>query len=146
MAEEKNEPKAAEEIIPAAEIKREVTMTAANYAELKAGLIGADADFICSQLGANATLDNAKTAWMKEQNTRVEAANKAKTEAAITVGVDGVGNGGKTANDDADPIAEWNGGINKLTETGKTAAEATLILAKKDAELHAAYIEAVNAR
>ena len=48
----------------------------ASYKQLKAELIGADAEFITSQLDQEATVAQATKAWMKEQNTRVQKANR----------------------------------------------------------------------
>ena len=50
----------------------------ASFADLKAGLPGADAAFICTQLESSATLAQAQAAWMAEQNGRLATA---KTEA-----------------------------------------------------------------
>ncbi len=46
------------------------------YGELQARLIGADAEFLQSQVNAHASIDAAIYNWMTEQARRLEASNK----------------------------------------------------------------------
>lgn len=55
----------------------------ATYDEIKSGCLGADPQFICSQLEAKATLPQAQATWMAEQNRRIQAASERAEQAAL---------------------------------------------------------------
>jgi signal peptide peptidase SppA len=122
---------------------------AATYAEIKAGCPGADADFICKQLEANATLAQAQQAWMAEQNRRIDVANEnAKQAAVVKPGVQPIadGKGAATQAASGDSIAEWDAKVAELVKAGKPKHVATATVARKYPELRAAYVEAHNAK
>lgn len=129
----------------------------ATYAELKAACAGADADFICKQLDAKATVQHATQCWMAEQNARIEAANKKAAEAEDKVkaaaekpGVKALGTAGNTATTsscavDGDPKSEWDEKVAAEVKRGKPQHEATKMVARKFPDLRAAYVAAHNA-
>ena len=53
----------------------------ASFEDIKTLCPGADSDFICAQLEKKATADQAQSAWMEEQNQRIEAAEQRAKEA-----------------------------------------------------------------
>lgn len=117
---------------------------AATYKELKAACPGADAEFLASQLEADATTAQAQSAWMAEQNRRIEAA-RAETAAAkahaTKPGVQPLGAGLTTAtsNPDASPREAWNAAVNlEMHATGKPRHVAARAVARKHPELRAA--------
>lgn len=122
----------------------------ATYAELKAGLVGADAAFLVSQLDASATLPAAVSAWMAEQNSRIQAANAKVTQAqaaAAKPGVDPVKTEQKAAASEAtDPKAQWSAAVAEKVAAGLPRAKAIAAVVKAQPELHQAYIEACNTR
>ncbi|MCP4571483.1 MAG: S49 family peptidase [bacterium] len=123
---------------------------AATYDQIKSACSGADAAFICSQLDAKATTDQATKAWMAEQNQRIEA-SKAETEqvkaAAAKPGVDALGNGSGTPSNESagDPIAQFNEAVAAKVKAGTSKARAISAVVKADPDLHAAYVAASNA-
>lgn len=113
----------------------------ASYQELVAGCVGADPAFLCSQLAAGATLAQAQTAWMTEQNKRLAAAQQRP-------GVDAVGTkvpGGGSPTIDPDAIANWEALVAAEQQTGKTLAQATRACVAKHPDAHLAYLAAFNA-
>jgi len=136
---------------------------AATFGELKNGLPGASAEFLCVQLDKGATLAHAQQSWMAEQNKLLEAskaeaaAAKAKADEAAKAleaksskkpGVeplgDGKGGAGK-GEDSGDAIANWNAGLQAKVERFKgDRSKAASALVKEQPELHRAYLEAVN--
>lgn len=143
---------------------------AGTFQELKAELVGADAGFLVSQLEANASVDQARRAWMTELNARTQAATKAVDEAkakadaaAKKPGVEPLGGGGASAAGDAaggDAISAFEALIDaELRAMGKQAdavprsntsfgprAKATIRASEKHPDAHAAYLAAYNAR
>lgn len=142
--------------------RSKATMSAATYQELKAGLPGANAEFICSQQEAGATLADAQAAWMKEQNARIEKANadraKAEEEAAAAKAKPGVkalggkGRASSASEDDGadaddetgDPIGDFNAAVTKAMAGGADRHQAVAIVAKKQPALHKAFLLATN--
>lgn len=128
----------------------------ATAADLKAALPGADPKFILDQLEGNATLEQAKDAYIKEQHQQLQAAQQAKQEAeekaaAATPpkkpGVQAVtGSGPSAPETSADPIAEWDRQVAELMAGGKSRRDAIAQIAKQDPDLHASYLEAYNTR
>jgi protease-4 len=113
----------------------------ASYQELVAGCVGADPAFLCSQLAAGATLAQAQTAWMTEQNRRIVAAQQRP-------GVEAVGTkatGKSSPSIDPDAIANWNALIEAEQQTGKTLAQATRACVVQHPDAHLAYLAAFNA-
>lgn len=128
---------------------------AATIAEMKAGCPGASADFLCRQLEANATLDQAKSAWLAEQNAKLAATEKelqaAKAELAAKKPAPGVealgdGSGRKQRETAADPIAEWNEKVEATMSARKCGRQAAQgIVGNREPELRKAFVEAYNA-
>jgi len=131
----------------------------AGYADLKAALPGADAAFICSQMEANATAAQAQTAWMAEQNRRLEAANKQAEDAkkkadeaeakaaAKKSGVEPLGSGsaGKEPPEGGDPVARFNELVAAKIAAGKKKAKAVSDVIDENPALHEEYLAACNA-
>ena len=62
-------------------------------------------------------------------------------------GVDGVGTDGNTSESITDPVAEWKEAVASLEKQyDGNRAKAVSAAAKKNPELHASYIEAVNSK
>jgi len=123
------------------------TPTAADYAAIKAGCPGADAEFICSQLAANATLATAQQSWMVEQQCRIEASQEAaKLAAAKKPGVAPIGSKQNSAssNFEGDPVADYNTKVAELMAGGMDRMKASQSVAKMNPDLHAAYLLATN--
>ena len=123
----------------------------AAYADLKAALPGADAGFLCTQMEANATVAQAQTAWMAEQNSRLEAANKAADDAkgklaAKESGVPPLG-GRQTGDSEpaGDPIAKFDGLVNAKIAAGVKRGKAVSAVIAENPELHEEYLAAYNA-
>lgn len=127
---------------------------AATYQELKANLVGADPAFITSQLDAGAELPAAMSAWMQEQNKRIQSANQAAADAAEAAKLKpGAGPGigaGTEENPEAgaesgDVIADWNALMEDcLAKTGGDQDAALLRAAGKNPALHAKFKAATN--
>jgi len=124
---------------------------AAGYEDLKAACPGADSDFLCSQLDGKATLDQARTAWMQEQNRRIEAAEEETRQAQAAAGKPGVEalGGGDAAPKPAagfegDPVAEFNRQVREKVRGGMSRRAAVKAVARDDNEFHRAYLEQTN--
>ena len=121
----------------------------ASSEQLKTACIGADNDFLCEQLSRKATVEEAKGAWMAEQNQRLEKANQEAEQAKAAAnrpGVDALGGGGSGASDfDGDAVSAWNAAIAEKQKTTKDRARAVRQVVHEQPDLHEAYLEAVNA-
>ena len=125
----------------------------AGYHDLKAALPGADAEFLTTQLEANATVAQAQSAWMAEQNRRLEAARNEANElkeaaenAAKKPGVDTLGNGKnlKAGEEITDPQAAWNEAVEEKVKAGRTRPQAIRQIVRENPKLHEEYLEAVK--
>ena len=141
----------------------------AAYHDLADACIGADAAFLCSQLEKRATLEQAIVAWMREQQTRLqasgarEAAIKADADAKLTAakaeaasakeaadaaakkpGVRAIGSGSarQTASDSGESFSDAVAERMKNTNCGRKEAIAHVMRARPD--LHHAYLDANN--
>ncbi len=108
----------------------------------------ADNDFLCGQLEKEATVDQARAAWIDEQNSRIEASKKQLEEAkaqAAKPGVDALG-GGSDANKAtaADPIAAFDQAVAEKVKAGMPKPRAISAVVKADPDLHEAYLAAHN--
>lgn len=124
----------------------------ATYQQLKDELVGADNDFLCSQLEKSATLEDARSNWMLEQAARLEKlqAEKAEAEERATrkPGVSAIPHSEKpeaSKDSSTDPIEAWNEELAQLMSAGLTRKAATRRLVSDQPELHKAYIAAYNA-
>jgi len=124
---------------------------AATFDELVAGLVGADNDFIVAQLRKKATMDQARADWMAEQNTRLEAAEKARDDAQAAgdvPGVDPVGTGNvKGQRGAAAGGADGNEFLAAVAEkqaAGLSKAKAIRAVAVEQPDLHEAYLDGYN--
>jgi ATP-dependent protease ClpP protease subunit len=135
----------------------------ANYTEIVGACPCADSDFICSQLKANATVEQARTAWMAEQNKRlVEAQSKAtdaeaKVKAAEAealsakskVSVPGVAplgaSGSNASSTGGDPIAAWNALVDGYAKSTGNRGKAISMAVRNHPEAHRDYLVAFNA-
>ncbi|OHB82789.1 MAG: hypothetical protein A2V98_25850 [Planctomycetes bacterium RBG_16_64_12] len=136
------------------------TPAAANYAELKAGLPGADAGFICEQLEAGATLAAAQRNWMATQQQRLDAATaeatqakadaeKAKAEAATAaarkpLGLSASDEKVSTAEFEGDAVAAFHQAVAEKVAAGIDRPRAVALVAEARPELHEAYLLATN--
>ena len=142
-----------EGVSPMADNAEPKAPAAATYAELKAACVGADAEFICAQMESAATVENAVKAWMGELTKRADAANTAATEAkaeaekvkAQKSGVEPLGSGSSPSTPPSDPVAEWRDAIKEKVAEGLSKGKAVAAVVRENPDLHAAYIEAVNA-
>ncbi len=141
----------------------------ASFKDLETGLPGADSDFLIAQMKAEATLPQAQSAWMTEQNNRLDTATKAadatakataKAEAkaadekkaaagkpGLKVEGEGTGSDGDgEATFGGDPIAEWNKRLAVKVDGGMSRAQASIRLNREVPGLREAYVEAFNAQ
>ena len=144
------------------------TPKAATWQELKACCPGADADFLGKQMDAQATAEDATKAWMGELQRRSEADAKARKEAeeakaeaekqaaeakaaaekakAGKPGVDALGGGNGKSGDVGDPLAEFQAAVDEKLKTKLSRPDAVRAIAKDNPDLHAAFVEAHNAK
>lgn len=131
---------------------------AATLAELKAACPGADASFLMGQLEGNATVEAATKAWMttlaKQRDEALAATAKAEAQAkekppAQPVGVKPLGTqpqGQEQIEETGDAVSRFSALVAELQGTSKLSRQqAVLAAARKNPELHRAYIEACNA-
>jgi ATP-dependent Clp endopeptidase proteolytic subunit ClpP len=130
----------------------------ATLKELRPLCPGADEKFLCAQLDAEATPEQAGKAWTAEQGRRLEAANQkaaaaeaklAEAEKKATAGKSGVeplGNGSKgPAGETAgDAIEAWDRLIAGYVAGGTKRPKAIARAAREHPEAHAAYVAAYN--
>lgn len=128
---------------------------AATYQDLKALLPGADAEFICAQLERQATVDQAQSAWMEEQQRRIAEAEtkaeQAKAEAAAAVeaaskrpGVEPLTEGAPAEPEPEDPVARFEAQVAERVKAGRTRAQAVRDVVVSDPDLHREYLAAHN--
>lgn len=123
---------------------------AASYEEIKAECEGADSTFICGQLEAKATVEQARRAYMAELKTRTTAAEKraekAEDRKPDKPGVDalGTGKGGGESEIEGDAVAQWDEAINAKMTAGKSKVRAVSELAKENPDLHQAMLAEYN--
>lgn len=130
--------------------RSKATMTAATYQELKAGLPGADAAFLCAQMEAGATLAAAQTAWMAEQNARIQSAREevaTAKAAAAKPGVAALGTEAPKAGEQApahagDPIGDWNALVDANIAKGMDKPKAISAAVRANKEAHEAFLAA----
>lgn len=143
-------------------------LTPATWQELKACCPGADADFLGKQIDAGATTIQAASAWMTELQLRAEIAaeekvkaEQAKAEAekqaaeakadvekikAARPGVEPLGDGGGQTDQSGDPVADFQAAVAAKMSAGLNRVKATASVVREQPKLHAAYIEAANAK
>ena len=137
-------PAAAAPAIPQPQPAKPPAPAPASYQELVVGCVGADPGFLCSQLAAGATLAQAQTAWMTEQNKRIVAAQQRPGVEAV--GTKATGNNSKGSQSiDPDAIANWNALLEAEQQTGKSLAQATRACVVQHPDAHLAYLAAFNA-
>jgi len=142
--EEERAKKAAKKAAKDEDEEEQKKSTAATYAQLVAGCVGADPAFLCAQLAANATLPTAQSAWMAEQNKRIEAAKQSP-------GVQAVGTRPSKATAtaqsvDGGAIDAWNSLVESRMQNGQSKADATRYCVTHHQEEHLAFLAAHNAR
>lgn len=134
----------------------------ATLAELKAACVGADPAFLVAQMELAATAAQASVAWSAEQIKRAKAdADAARAEAAAAkaeveamkaktptpAGALGTRKeGGKTADDNGDPVAKFNSLVASFEAKGMKRPKAISAAVKHDPQLHRDYIQAWNER
>jgi len=129
----------------------------ATYQDLVVLCPGADAQFICGQLARQATIDQAQSAWMEEQQQRIAEAQaeaeKAKAEAQAAIeaaakrpGVEPLTEGVPATQEPEDPVARFEAAVAERVKAGRTRAQAVRDIVVSDPELHQEYLAAVNER
>ena len=142
-------PPAAADKPPVLEVA-ELKSSDATLADLQAAMPRADNDFLIAQLEAHATIDQAKNAWMAEQDKRLAAKDQELDNAKAAAAKPGVaalgGAGGSTSTESFDdPAAEFNSRVAEKVKAGMNKMRATSQVAQDDPDLHAAYITTYNA-
>jgi len=125
----------------------------ASLDDLKICCPGADNDFLIEQLSKKATVDQAQSAWMEEQNRRLQAAQKeaadAKAQAAAKAGSTGVLpiTSGKTPESaGGDAIERFGAAVaQKMAERKCDRAKAVGLVVREQPELHQEYLDEYNA-
>lgn len=115
---------------------------AATYAEVVSECVGADASFVCEQLKVNATIQQARQAWMVEQQKRLVAAENKVIKPAGVKPI--TAESAAAAEDPIDAVAEWNAEIEKLMASGRTHRKAASILNRRNPELREAMVRQFN--
>ena len=130
-----------------------VARAAATCEELQACIPGVTSDFIVAQLEKNATLDQAQSSWMEQQNERIAAAEKeaadAKAAQPTKGGLSPVGTGKKVkASDDTDhgdAIESFGAKVAERMAAGSPDRQAAVAaVVKANPELHRAFLLATN--
>jgi len=133
---------------------------AATIAEIKAACPGANDSFVLKQLEAGATVQAAQTAFIAEQKQQIEAAKAEQTKAEKELqelkasggkkhpGVEGLKEdapGGTTTAGKPGAVEAWNAKVRELMAEEKlTKAEAVKAAARREPQMHADYLNAVN--
>ena len=128
-----------------------VSNPAAPFEDLKICCPGADNDFLCGQLARKATVDQAQTAWMEEQNRRLQKAQAETQEArakADRPGVEPVKSSKPPAAGDAagDATARFWEAVREKQAAGMARDRAVGAVVRDDPELHEAMIAEHNER
>jgi signal peptide peptidase SppA len=114
----------------------------ATYADIKAACIGANAEFLCGQLEKKATIDEATSAWMVEQNSRIEAAaakaDKPGLQPLVTTKANPQTETPETG------AASFDIGIREGMAQGLSRKAAILKAAKANPEAYKAYLQSTN--
>jgi len=133
---------------------------AATLADLKANCPNASGEFLLAQLGNNATVDQARAAWIGDQTTRLAEATTeiaalktalAESKAQVAAlkarpGVQPIGGAPAADGGIADPRAAWNEAIAAALKAGaKSKLEAGRIVDRRNPELRQALLEAGKA-
>jgi len=135
-----------------------VQSTAATLDQLTAHLPGADDSFLMKQLRGNVTLDQAKSNWLAEMNTRLARATQEAAEAKAAAeaasqksGAPALGTvkpkGGAAAGSEEsseNPIADFNALVAGNQRAGLSRSAATLAAARERPDLHQAFLMATN--
>jgi len=152
--------KAMSESTNAADAAQIVTPTkplAASYQDLVAALPGASSDFLCKQLEAKATVEQATRAFLAHQQELLAAKTKEADEAKAAAtaaaakkpGQKPVASTGQAAGAEAaggDAIDRWEAAVAAKVTAGKKRDAAIRAVAIADPDLHAAYLAEYNAQ
>ena len=131
---------------PAADTKPK----AATLADLKGAFPKADNDFLVEQLGAEATLDQARSAYQDRLEAKLADAEQARADAEAKAKPHGnttpLGDGKTTASGDGttDAVAEFEEAVNALTAAGMTRPQANEKVCRDKPELRKRYVAAKN--
>ncbi len=126
-------------------------------ADLEAACVGADSAFILAQAKAGASVEQAKAEWIaalakqrdEAEARALEAENQLKAAQEAARGnapVVGANPATQTESAAGTATEQWNTAIKSWMEKGLNAAQATATVAKRQPELHAAYVAALNNR
>ena len=124
---------------------------AASFEDLKICCPQADEKFICAQLERQSTVDQAQSAWMEEQQRRLEALQKELTEtkekqqsAEQKPGVDALGGQADKREPAEDAIGAFNAAVAERIRGGVDRRTAVRQVARSQPELHREYLLATN--
>lgn len=129
----------------------------ATIRELEAACVGASPEFLCAQLKAEATVDDAMRAYQKVQAEALAAKDKAiedlqkkvdkqaKSE-VVSPGVAPVTESIKASTESLDIEAQWAEAIKAKVALGITKKQAISAVSRENPDLHKAYLAAYNAR
>ena len=124
----------------------------ASVADIEAACPGADDSFVLAQVKAGATVDQAKDAYITQQQAAIESRDADLAELHKTpprTGQDPVVGAGKTDPDadaeiEADAITEFDKRVRAKVQAGMDRRRAVLAVAKADRALHAQYLAATQ--
>jgi len=123
---------------------------AATYHDIAAACVGADAEFLVSQLAAEATVSQAQHAWMVEQQNRLAAKDKALSAArsqSAGSGVDALDEGAAAGTSDAesgDAVERFSAAVKEKMGSGLSRSAAIVSVARSQRDLHKAFLLATN--
>lgn len=116
--------------------------------EIRAACAGADSDFIVAQLSANATLDDARSAWIAKQAEQNAALQK-EIETARTAkpGVPGLvdrSTAKATDTSGASASDQWHALIGQKIAAGMSKPRAIASAVRENPDLHTEYLAEYN--
>ncbi len=134
---------------PAPKDAQENELKSATITELEAACQGADAEFILAQMRDNATVADAQTVWIVEQQTQLTAAKKDLSEArekkTEKPGVPPLASNASVETEGSDPKAEWDAAVDAEKKLGRDNQQAVMNANRKNPGLRQAMVDAANA-
>jgi len=110
----------------------------ATASELKTALPKAPAEFILSQVLAEATIDQARAAWLDHREKQLDQRERQAP------GCDGLSDTGRVSNQsDSDP-SEFTRLIDEQIAAGRSRIDAVSLVGRKHPDLHAAFVASRN--
>ena len=121
--------------------------TAATYDQIRDVCIGADPQFICSQLAEHVTIAAASAAWMAVQNQRIARATESAHQALVQkAGVQPVADRATPPGESTSAREQFFAAVDAKQAAGiADRARATALVVAANPDLHQAVIEEANA-